>query len=166
MIPKNPTTKKKNKKGLTTKQQRFVDFYDGNATDAARKAGYKGNANQLHAIGAQNLQKLTIKEAIDAREKKRNKKNIADREERQGFWTDVMNMNDNTVQMRDRLKASELLGKSQADFTEKVKVDSELTLNIIKRYALAGGDIQELNDDQDDMNQIDDNEAKAISDSI
>ena len=41
---------------------------------------------------------------------------IATRDERQKFWTDVMNSS--SEEMRDRLKASELLGKSEADFTE------------------------------------------------
>lgn len=108
-------------KKLTVKQQRFVDFYDGNGTEAARKAGYKGDRNQLHTIAAQNLQKLTIKQAIEKREEKRNKKDILSREERQKFWSDVTQ--DGDVQMRDRLRASELLGKSNADFIERVDVN-------------------------------------------
>lgn len=79
------------KQKLTTKQQRFVDFYDGNATDAARKAGYKGNANTLGQTGDENLKKPKIAIAIASREKKRNGNHIASREERQQFWTRGMN---------------------------------------------------------------------------
>ncbi len=54
---------------LTNKQQRFVDEYlqSSNATDAARKAGYKGDAKQLSVIGAQNLGKLSIATIIKER---------------------------------------------------------------------------------------------------
>jgi len=75
---------------LTVKQQRFVDFYDGNATEAAQKAGYKGNNATLRNVGAENLTKPYIRRAIRAREKKRNKPHIATREERQQFWSDVL----------------------------------------------------------------------------
>ena len=52
------------KNKLTTKQQRFVDFYDGNATEACRKAGYKGNEKTLAQVGAENLRKPYIIRAI------------------------------------------------------------------------------------------------------
>jgi len=105
---------------FTPKQQRFIDFYDGNATDAARKAGYKGNDNTLAQMGDQNLRKLKITKAIKDRETKRNKSKIADREERQQFWTD--SMRDPDIDIKDRQKASELLGRSEADFTDNKRV--------------------------------------------
>jgi hypothetical protein len=49
---------------LTPKQQAFVDAYLGdaqyNATEAARKAGYKGNYATLRAVGSENLTKPNI----------------------------------------------------------------------------------------------------------
>jgi len=45
---------------LTTKQERFVAAYDGNATAAAKIAGYK-NPRQA---GAENMSKLAICEII------------------------------------------------------------------------------------------------------
>ena len=114
---KTAKAKKPTKKTLTTKQQRFVDLYDGNATEAARQAGYKGNDKTLAEVGAENLRKPGIKKAIKAREEKRNKPLIADREERQQFWTD--GMRDKNADRRDRQKDSELLGRSEADFTDK-----------------------------------------------
>jgi len=62
----------KMEKKLTLKQQRFVDAYmgeaKGNATQAARMAGYRGNAVTLGVVGAENLGKLQIKEAIEKRQ--------------------------------------------------------------------------------------------------
>lgn len=54
---------------LTHKQEQFCRFYLGesnfNATDAARRAGYRGKtSNSLHVIGAQNLRKLTVSARI------------------------------------------------------------------------------------------------------
>jgi hypothetical protein len=47
------------------------------------------------------------------------------RQERQKFWSDLMDSDEN---IRDRLKASELLGRSEADFTDKVQGELILTL--------------------------------------
>ena len=100
---------------FTVKEQRFIDFYDGNATDAARKAGYKNPERS----GKDNVRKRTIWDAIQKREQNRKQKHIATREERQRFWTDVMN--DTNESMQNRLRAAELLGKSEADFLDRVK---------------------------------------------
>ena len=101
---------------FTVKQQRFIDFYDGNASEAARKAGYK---HPRHS-GNENLTKVNILEAIQNREEKRNKSTIADRQERQEFWTEFMRDKDITPQ--ERFKASELLGRSEADFTDNKRI--------------------------------------------
>lgn len=114
---------------LTTKQRRFIEFYDGNATDAARKAGYKGSDHTLSAIGNQNLRKPYIAAVLAAREKEKTTKHIATREERQAFWTKVAN--DPEEDMKNRLRASELLGKSQADFIEKRKVETTISFDQI-----------------------------------
>lgn len=102
---------------LSDKQQRFIDAYCGNATDAARKAGYKGNDVTLRAVGRENLAKPYIHKAIREREEARREPLIADRKARQTFWTETMQ--DSDGDMKDRLKASELLGRSEADFTER-----------------------------------------------
>jgi len=107
-------------KKLTVKQQRFVDCYDGNATEAARQAGYKGNDVTLGQVGAENLKKPQIKEAIVAREIEWRNKAIMKREERQTFWSKVARGEEEGMTGEAvRLRASEILGKSQADFTEK-----------------------------------------------
>ncbi len=101
-------------KPLTPKQQRFVDAYDGNATQAARIAGYKN----ARVSGSLNMTKVDITSAIAAREGKRRKKTIKTREQRQEFWSDTMDDTEQDIQAR--LRASELLGKSEADFTENI----------------------------------------------
>ena len=102
---------------LTTRQQRFVDAYDGNATAAALAAGYSKRTAQR--MGSENLSKPLVAEAIRARERERASPVIATREERQAFWTATMR--NVKAEMRDRLKASELLGKSEADFVDRVE---------------------------------------------
>ena len=124
---------------LTPKQQAFVNAYNGNATEAAIKAGYsKTSARQ---VGADNMSKAYILEAIKSRTKKRENLIIATREERQAFWTRVFsgqeletkydsegNPYEVPPSMQNRLKASELLGRSEADFTEKVHGDMSITV--------------------------------------
>jgi len=105
---------------LSPKQQAFVDVYDGNATDAARRAGYKGNSNTLGQTGDENLKKPKIWAAIQARNAKTVANRIATREERQQFWTSFVR--DEELDPSARLRASELLGKSQCDFIEKKEI--------------------------------------------
>ena len=131
---------------LTIKQQRFIDFYDGNGTQAAEKAGYK-NPRQM---GSENLSKPDIQHALKTREHLRRRGLIADREERQVLWTKILRGDEkqsvivgtdaegNAIvqeippKLSNRLKASELLGNSEADFTNKLGVggidsDGEIT---------------------------------------
>lgn len=56
-------------KGLNFKQRVFVEHYlqAWNATDAARRAGYKGNDITLASVGYENLRKPQIAEAIERR---------------------------------------------------------------------------------------------------
>ena len=104
---------------MTPKQKRFIELYDGNATRAAIAAGY--SEKTAYRIGAELLQKTSVSEAIQLREKERLSEAIASREERQIFWSDIMrNVEEKTA---DRLKASELLAKSNGDFLERVEAN-------------------------------------------
>lgn len=114
---------------LTAKQRRFVEAYDGNATEAAIAAGY--SRRTAKAIGSENLTKPDIAEAIREREKKRNDSLIWSREQRQKFWSQVAN--DPEQDMRDRLRASELLGKSECDFSDRLKLDGSVEVNILSQ---------------------------------
>ena len=110
---------KSSTKKLTTKQQAFVDCYHGNATLAAREAGYTGDANQLGQMGAQNLKLPCIAQAIRARELDRMHGPIMTREQRQEMWTDLSL---NARQEKDRLQASKLLAQSECDFITKAEI--------------------------------------------
>ena len=100
---------------LTILQQRFVELYDGNATESAKKAGY--SSKSAEKIGRDLLRNTTVAEAIRRREEQTIKPLIASRQRRQEFWTATMQ--DAEQAMRDRLKASELLGRSEGDFLER-----------------------------------------------
>lgn len=112
---------------LTEKQRRFVEAYmgeaAGNATEAARIAGYTGDDVTLRVTAHENLTKPNIREAIESRIDA--DPLVATRFDRQRFWSRVMAGKeldgDKPAQMRDRLKASELLARSQGDFVERVE---------------------------------------------
>ena len=105
-------------KKLSVKQRRFIEAYDGNATKAAIAAGY--SPKTARSQGQQLLTKLDIKEAIKAREESRTDSLIMTREERQALWSEIARDKDENIMAR--LKASELLGKSEADFIERKEV--------------------------------------------
>lgn len=124
---------------MTEKQRRFVEAYmgtaAGNATEAARIAGYAGSDNTLKSVGAENLAKPDIAAAIDARQKA--DPLIADRNERQRFLTEVMRGVQTftpkggetaplPVKMADRLKACEMLGRGAGDYGPKGTEDDPL----------------------------------------
>ena len=102
---------------LTVKQTRFAECYCGNATEAAIQAGY--SPRTARSQGQRMLTKVDILSAIKGREDQRIMGKIATREERQEFWTNVM-MNEG-LSMHDRLRASDLLGKSEGDYVIKAE---------------------------------------------
>ena len=105
--------------GLTEKQRRFCEAFaenGGRAGPAAEEAGYK----HPHPEGVHNLRKPTVAAALERLRKEATEKKIATREERQSFWTATLR--DSEVDWRNRLKASELLGKSQADFLDRHEI--------------------------------------------
>jgi phage terminase small subunit len=110
---------------LTEKQQRFVDYYlaSGNAEEAATKAGYnaRGNTTKL-------LQNTTIQNAIKERNKQIESDRIASMEEVKQFWT--ITMRSNEADLKDRLKASEYIAKTNAAFIEKQQITGEMTQTI------------------------------------
>ena len=79
---------------LTEKQRRFAAAYvgpaKGNATEAARQAGYRGNANTLGAVGVENLRKPTVRAEVDRLLEAVRSAEIADAHEVQAFLTGVM----------------------------------------------------------------------------
>ena len=113
-------------KPLTPKQKAFVSVYNGNATESAILAGYSERSAGSIAVGLMN--NPLIVRMIRSRQDQEQKIKILSRQERQAFWSTVAN--DPEQKMQDRLRASELLAKSECDFTEKVEVDGNLGLNL------------------------------------
>ncbi|KAF0189317.1 MAG: Terminase small [Desulfobulbaceae bacterium] len=104
--------------GLSERQRKFVEAYSangGNALAAATVAGY----SKPHPQGAENLQKPTIQKAIEALRLTTTNDAIATREERQRTWTALMR--NELLTPMERMKASELLGKAQGDFIDRVE---------------------------------------------
>ena len=101
------------KNELTARQKRFVDAYEGNATAAARAAGFK-NPN----VYADDLMKNPrVIAAIQEREKERRSKIIATRDERLRRLTEIMR--DDTQKTTDRLRAIEIMCRAEGDFIER-----------------------------------------------
>jgi len=120
---------------LTPKQQAFIDAYAGNGVEAARAAGYAGDDATLATSASRLLKHAEVSAAIAKRnvvvEQARQEAvaqagRIATRAERQAFWTKVMLAD--SERTTDRLKAAELLGRSEADFTDKLDVTARVTL--------------------------------------
>ena len=111
---------------MTPKQRRFVELYNGNATEAAIAAGY--SRKTARSIGQRILTNVNISEAIKAREDKELRPFIANREERQRLWTEIMN--DPEMKTSDKLRASELLGRSEGDFIERQAVELSGSVNV------------------------------------
>ena len=111
---------------LTARQQAFVEAYAGNATAAALAAGYSKKSARVQ--GRRLITKDNVAKAIKEREAQRLAPTIATRQERQEFWTSVLRSEDEA--MKDRLKAAELLGKSEGDFLERVEMDQTVSVNV------------------------------------
>lgn len=133
---------------LTPKQRRFADEYivSLNATQAAIKAGY--SKRTADRIGSENLRKLEIRAYIDERLEALQSEKIADQEEVLAFLTAVMREEVTEevlkgtgpgaqtiakvkVGARDRIRASELIGKRYGLFTDKVDVTTEAQVVIV-----------------------------------
>ena len=131
---------------LTLKQKKFADEYiiSGNATDAAKKAGY--SEKTANRIATENLSKPVIKLYIDQRIKELDDKKIAKQEEVLQYLTSVLRGESKsaivvvegcgdgyseartvkkTPDEKERLKAAELLGKRYRIFSEKSEVEEE-----------------------------------------
>jgi phage terminase small subunit len=135
---------------LTARQQAFVVAFTGeakgNATRAAVLAGYQGGERACAVMGCKLVRNANILAAIEQANAEVKSAAIADRQERQEFYTKVLRGEEDEevlmtvsagqamgscvererkqVSARDRLKAAELLAKTQGDFITKVEIES------------------------------------------
>lgn len=103
---------------LTPKQKAFAELYValGNATEAARQAGYKGNNITLASVAAENLRKPHISQYIAELSTPKEEKRIATAEEVMEFFSNVMQGKEKDqfgldASLTDRLKAGDSLMK-------------------------------------------------------
>jgi hypothetical protein len=112
----------KNEQKLTAKQQLFCEFYvgeaSGNASLAARLAGYKGNDITLGAVGAENLKKPQIAQLC----KQRVEDAAMSANDVLKHITDIAISTNESA--RDRLTALGLLGKYYQLFTDNLNIKS------------------------------------------
>lgn len=127
---------------LTEKERIFADEYikTTNATQSAIKAGYAEKS--ASSKGSQLLRKVKVRQYIDDVMEKRSKNTIATADEVLEYLTKVMNGEEKDafgldVSIADRTKAAELLGKRHMLFTEKVKLDAEIEIDISDRMKQA-----------------------------
>lgn len=140
---------------LTVKQQLFVEAYlgvsNGNGTDAARRAGYKGNAFTLKQVAAENLAKPYIAERVQQRLDEA--KGCMGADEVLAELTDVgradwrefievrLDKDGETIEaklrLNDKLKALELLGKHHKLFTDNLEIGAKKSLVDVIREAVA-----------------------------
>lgn len=131
---------------VTDKQKRFCDEYliDLNATQAAIRAGYSSKYANTNA--SKLLQNTTIKKYLDERLKKMQDESIAKADEVLKYLTSVMRGEsrsqvviatpmgaervDKPPEEKDKLKAADMLGKYYALYTEKSKVDADLSFDV------------------------------------
>lgn len=127
---------------LTEKERIFADEYikTTNATQSAIKAGY--SEKSASSKGSQLLRKVKVRKYIDEIMEKRSKNTIATADEVLEYLTKVMNGEEKDAfgldaSIADRTKAAELLGKRHMLFTEKVKLDAEIEIDISDRMKQA-----------------------------
>lgn len=127
---------------LTEKERIFADEYikTTNATQSAIKAGYAENSASV--TGSKMLRKPKVRQYIDTVMNERSKNTIATADEVLEYLTKVMNGEEKDAfgldaSIADRTKAAELLGKRHMLFTEKVKLDAEIEIDISDRMKQA-----------------------------
>lgn len=125
-------------KDLTPKQKAFADEYlkCGNATEAAKRAGYKEKA--AYATGAENLKKPQIIAYIQERQKQIDDAKIADAAEIMEYFTAVMrgkikDQFDLDPPIAERTKAAVELAKRKIDVGQKQDTGGVVIVNNIPR---------------------------------
>jgi hypothetical protein len=97
-----------------------LELYDGNATKVAKILGI------TVGVVAKHIQHPVVRYMLGERKPMMSVEGaIADREERAETLTLIMRSS--TMDVKDRLKALELLGKMNADYTDKVEIKGEIT---------------------------------------
>ena len=103
----------------------FATFYAANPENAGlayAAAGYSASNKGSERAAINRLLKDPV--VLEVLHRQVIQPAIATREERQQWWTKLMRGGVPEATIQERIKASELLGKSQGDFTERVEIVS------------------------------------------
>ena len=124
---------------LTPKQRRFCEEYlkSGNATEAAKKAGYKETSCRV--IAAENLSKPAISAYIKRRLDEQEAAQVADSNEILKFYTAVMRgeVKDQfgmDASLSDRLKAGDSLMKRYSAASDRNRTTMEKLDSMLKEF--------------------------------
>lgn len=134
-------------KPLTKRERLFVAAFDGDIAQTMRLAGYVGHDSTLEQKGKELLKQPNIQYAIRKRAEIEERTNqlILTREERLVLLSAIArnadphaieekdsygNIKDpENIPMAQRLKAIELLGKAQGDFSETLNINHNVTIS-------------------------------------
>ena len=135
---------------LKGKRERFCIEYSktGNAKLAYMKAGYKyKNENVAKSLGSRLLSKDDVKQRLKELSDEVKNENIASIQEIQEFWTKVLRNEEveevvgvteggpfrmsKDCNIKDRIKAAELLGRVNGLFLDKVEVSGNVPVTFI-----------------------------------
>ena len=118
---------------LNARDKRFADEYirTGKIIESAIKAGFAESTARDRAAEWLNPNsksaKTSVLEYISEINKKIEKEKIADAREIQEFWTKTFR--DEEVEMKDRIKTSELLAKVQGAFIDNINLTGNIKTN-------------------------------------
>lgn len=118
---------------LNARDKKFADEYirTGKIIESAIKAGFAESTARDRAAEWLNPNsksaKTSVLEYISEVNKKIEKEKIADAKEIQEFWTKTFR--DEEVEMKDRIKTSELLAKVQGAFVENINLTGNIKTN-------------------------------------
>lgn len=145
---------------MNEKMRQFVLSYTGDSATAMQAAGYVGTRSELERKGNELLKTPVVAEAIKERSRylASSVRMIAQTEEIQGFWSDVMRNSDpyakpevdangctkpeGNIPLPTRLKSAELLAKSQGMFIERIDVRSQVSFVEIVQDAYSISDTE------------------------
>lgn len=151
---------------LSPRVRKFIRLYAGDIVSAMREAGYVGDDTKLRAHGRDLLRQPKVQVAIRelAAIKASEASMIAKKDEIQSFLTDTMRNEDpnfisvvkdgvivekENIAISSRLKAAELLGKSQGIYSENVNISGTVSImDVVKKATLS------LDDDDLDIDAI------------
>jgi hypothetical protein len=153
-------------KTMSKMRRMFAEAYVGDGVEACLMAGYKGSPQYLSQKANELLKDPLIQEAIKERSRymASTKNAIMNREERQELWSNIAKNNDPyaraeldkfgnplpedhkpNIPIQQRLKATEMLAKSEGDFVERLDINTNITLQQIIM------DSYHIGKDDDDM---------------